>query len=166
MPINLNESWQKGHLHDPRPYKDFSQLNREFSVLYKIGVAGFVVNIVLSMFLTGSTVLPLVGMLFFLPVLFTVVISFDRQQKNTEAIRAAGIRETEVFFLKGEVPDEARTKLVLAQTSGLFDNVMVAAPREAFERVITGDPVIFGEADGQTYLVAAWDLGSDLGREN
>ena len=65
-------------------------------------------------------------------------------------------------FYKGTVPDHAWASYQTAKASGLFEKIRIWAPREAFHKVTFRDPIIFGEVQGQQFLIAQFNLSLDL----
>lgn len=145
-----------GHVEDPR--------------LVKIPLTplwlGVILAMMVSMVVLGSfNLLTQAWTMATLPILVVESLPFIiLGNRNESRLRAAGIPTygTQLFY-KGTVPAHAWGLYQTAKKSGLFATIGIWAPREAFRKLTFGDPIIFGEVEGQYFLIAQFNLSLDLG---
>jgi len=83
--------------------------------------------------------------------------------RNHDALRDAGFPTTDtVWILKVMPPLNVMTSYQRAMDSGLFEQIGVLAPREAFTKAETIDPIMYGEVAGKTFLIAWYNREDDL----
>lgn len=153
--------WVQGYVEDPRPYQ------RSYLPLALLVALGGMVLACVGFFLITSqlTVGRAIILLSLLPILVGLFLGIrdrGRATINRRALESAGMSPFgTLHFLKTPTPEWVQEKVREAKESGLFEEIRVTAPFEAFTHVTPNDPVIYGVVARQTFLIAQFGLTGD-----
>ena len=175
--LGMKEGWETGYpCKDPRPsqYPQCSIITLAVIVGWALIIGLFSLwRLGFSFFIQGEGHFVLGAFLLFIiaglacATVFGTEIWFQERlgNINNRALWKKGVSAragVPLLFLKQSLPSHVAVRVDRARECGLFDAVRVYAPSAAFKRVFLGDPIIFGEIDGQTFLIAQFNLGEDL----
>lgn len=160
------QGWERGYVHDPRPFKHPSiqslliafALSAGFATLLMIFLAFAELEGVRPFLMFG--LLCLCGILIVQMLVEGILLMANEMAIGRVAPHEIGIND--VLFFKNPIPSTAAAAYQKAKESLLFDAVKICAPEEAFRMVSRLDPIIYGTKNEKTFLVAQFNLGEDL----